>query len=202
MWNEGARVGLYAALLAIVGVGCDVRPKTAVAVFGDSIVTGWPSLLTWDTQVQIDGVGGQTCAQVEPRLVAWLASPDAAAYLTVTVTCGTNDVFKTANSPTVSVGELAIMLDAIAAAGKRPLLVDPPPIINPNYATQAALLAALIPQMEAVAQARAALMPLGVYEAFESYPDPAVLLNADGVHPNQTQGQPLIAQLVDTALMH
>lgn len=178
------RLGQLGALLLVVGWAAPAHAATTVAAFGDSITKGdpWVAALR-DVYDTIDmGNAGETTADGLVRLRAWLAGGPGDVDV-VTLLEGTNDVFRTAYSEDETVSRLEQMAAEAEAAGVVPVVIAPPPVVEPGRELQEARLASLATRLAASAAA-ANRRFVDLYAAFRAQPDLGALYVSDGVHPN------------------
>lgn len=177
-------LGRLGLLLICVAFATPAQSITTVAAFGDSITRGDPWVVALrDVYDTIDlGHAGETTADGLVRLRAWLAASPGEADV-VTLLEGTNDVYRPGFVEDETVSRLEEMAAEVEAAGLVPVVVAPPPVIEPGREMQDERLARLALRLRASAAA-AQRRFVDLYAAFRAEPDLGALFTSDGVHPN------------------
>ena len=160
---------------------------------------GWPSGDPYDHNL---GVDASPSSSGLSRLQSYLATDDPDAVI---VLSGTPDTFMGPSSPLgifdhdETVANIAGMVTATLNDGAEPILVAPPPAfapcagsVDPSCSVIDDRLYDLSVALDDLAfQEDVAFVDL--YALFDAHPDPGSLLFSDGIHPNHTVGDPLIA---------
>lgn len=176
---------LVGALLGVgLGPAPDARAVTRVAAFGDSLTAGdpWVTALRDVYESQDLGLAGERTAEGVVRLESWIAGGTSSTDF-VTLLEGTNDFFQSAYSEDETFSNLWRMVTDVEAAGMRPVLVAPPPILQSGREVQDARARALAARLAAAATA-VGLRFVDLYASFRAQPDIAALYSADGLHPS------------------
>lgn len=180
-------------------------PSGGVTLLGDSITANLGTLSDWfgaDAAAWVNaGVGGDTSDEVLARVGT---DVDRAACDTCLLMVGIND-FISAQTPANVLDFVEQIVENLVARDIRPVLGTVLPTRS-DYADAAAISASTI-AFNALLRDYAAENGIILVDYYPAFLDPAggvyadaTLLNADGLHPNDTAGNVLLTDLAATAL--